>query len=296
MKNLLKRLLPVVAKGIWLCAATLAVAESVTLVPIEDSTISEKDMSSPQGSGSTLNSGTTGPNEGALKNRVLLKFDLAASIPGNAIVTSAALTMTTVQSPTTTDLWFSLHRVLQDWSESVVTWTNRLSPPAPWSAPGAAAPLDYSSSVSQSNLVTGLGSFTVASNPSMVADVQDWVSNPANNAGWILLCEREDLERSVRKFASREAAISTNRPSLEVQFTLPDSPPALTLLPPTNGWFQFQFNAESNRNYTVAYSVDLDATNWTILTNITPLPAPTNVIVSDSLLTDSNRFYRVRTP
>ncbi len=290
MKGLLNRLLPVVV------SSNLTIAESVTLIPIEDSTISEKDLSSPQGSGSTLNSGTTGPNEGALKNRVLLKFDFAVSIPSNAIVTSAALTMTTVQSPTTTDLWFSLRRVLLDWSESAVTWTNRLSPPAPWSTPGAAAPLDYSDSVSQSNLVTGLGPFTFPSNPSTVADVQDWVRDPASNAGWIILCEREDLERSVRKFASSEAAISTNRPSLEVVFALPDLRPALTLLSQTNGWFQFQFNAESNRNYTVVYGSDLDTTNWLILTNITPLAMPTNVLVSDPLLTDSNRFYRVRTP
>lgn len=296
MKDLPKRLALVLANVISFCIATLACADNVTLIPVEDSTISEKDMSLPEGNASTLNSGTTGPNEGALKNRALLKFNFAGSIPSNAIVTSVALSMTTVQSPTTTPLWFSLHRVLQNWSESAVTWTNRLSPPAPWSVPGTAALLDYSSTVTQSNLVTGLGSFTFASNPSIVADVQGWVSDPVNNAGWIVICGREDLERSVRKFASSEAANSTNRPSLEVQFTLPVPPLALTVLLQTNGWYQFQFSAESNRSYTVEYGGELDTTNWTVLTNIAPFPVPEDVLVSDPLSAGSNRFYRVRTP
>ena len=53
MNKLLNRLLPAVGTGIWICAAHLAVAESITVIPVEDSTISEKDMFSPQGSGST---------------------------------------------------------------------------------------------------------------------------------------------------------------------------------------------------------------------------------------------------
>lgn len=130
----------------------------------------------------------------------------------------------------------------------------------------------------------------------MVADVQDWVRNPANNSGWILICELESLERSVRKFASSEYtfnSLPTNQPSLDVQFTVPLT---LTLLPQTNGQIQFSFYAESNRNYAVEYCSDLLATNWAILTNITALPAPANVLVSDALSTDGNRFYRLRAP
>jgi hypothetical protein len=135
----------------------------------------------------------------------------------------------------------------------------------------------------------------------MVADTRDWVSDPTNNFGWILICELEELEKSKRKFASREygntnTAGFTNRPSLEVQFMLPPTLLSLMPLASTNGQFQFLFNAESNRNYTAEYSSDLGGTNWLVLTNITPLPAPENVLVSTTLLTESNRFYRVRTP
>ena len=299
MKHVAKKLFGVVATVVWLFAATIAGADSVTLIPTEDATISERYPDSLIGGDTTLESGSDGPEGGGLRNRALLKFDVASSIPSNAIVTSAALTVTLVTSPSSTNVWFSLHKVLQGWSESAVTWTNRLSPPAPWSVPGAAAPVDFSSSVTQSNLIIGGTvpvAFTFASNSAMIADVQDWVSNPTVNLGWILLCEREELERSKRKFGSSEAPATTNRPSLEVQFTVPAAPLTLTVLPQTNGLFQFLFNAESNRNYTVEYCGGFDTTNWIVLTNITALAAPSNVLVSDSLLTDSNRFYRVRTP
>ena len=281
MKRLAMKLFGVVATLVWIFVATVAVADGVTLIPTEDATISEKSLDLSLGSATTLDSGTTGPNEGLKMNRALLKFDLTGIIPSNALVTSAALTLTVLQAPTTTNLWFSLHKVLQDWSEGAVTWTNRLSPSAPWSAPGGSPPQDYSSSVGQSNLITGL---------------QFANKYPAEVIGRVPYPILEDLEKSVRKFASSEYTfntVPTNRPKLEVQFTLPLT---LRVLPQTNGQFQFLFNAESNRNYTAEYCSDLLTANWLVLTNVTPLSAPANVLVSDALLTDGNRFYRVRTP
>ena len=130
----------------------------------------------------------------------------------------------------------------------------------------------------------------------MVADVQHWVNNPADNFGWILMCDLEQLEKSKRQFGSRESATAANWPRLDVQFTPPTPPLALTVVPQPNGQFQFQFNAESNHGYTVEFLVDLGATNWLVFTNIPRLASSTNVLISDPLPTDSNRFYRVRTP
>ena len=147
LKDLPMRLIWIVVAVVFLCMSSGIRADSVSLIPFGDATISEPDPGNPLGSGTTLDVGTTGPNDGALRKRALLKFDVASSIPGNAIVTSAALTMTVVTVASSTNLWFSLHKLLPDWGESVVTWTNRLSEPSPWSAPGGAAPLDFSSSV-----------------------------------------------------------------------------------------------------------------------------------------------------
>lgn len=297
VKDLSKTLVCAVVALVYLCVHRELHADSVTLIPVEDATISERNPEFPLGSGITLDSGGDGPEGGGLRNRALLKFDIPSNIPSNAIVTSASLTLTLVSAPSTTNLWFSLHKILQDWSESAVTWTNRLlPPPAPWNTPGGASPLDFSGSITQSNLITGVGVFTFVSNPSMVADVQDWASNPSGNSGWALICELEALEKSKRKFASREAGSANSRPRLVVEFALPANAPTLTVLVPTGGQFQFQFNAESNVSYVVEYLGDPRTRNWLLLTNIALLPAPASILVSDPLLPVGNRFYRVRSP
>jgi hypothetical protein len=276
----------------WLCGVLGTQAHSVTLIPVEDSTISEKSLGTSLGSEPTLASGRAGPSDGARTNRVLLRFNLAASVPTNAAVTSAALTLTLVQSPSlASNLWFDLRKVLQDWREPAVTWTNRLAPPAPWSAPGGAAPVDFASSITQSNLVQGLGSYTFASSPAMVADVQDWVTNPERNFGWMLICELEDLLRSVRKFGSRESA---SPPSLALEYTVPTNALTLKLLPPADGVFSFEFQAEADRAHLVETRDQVNSGTWNTLTNIPAAPTPTNVVVSDPLSPGSSRFYRVQ--
>jgi hypothetical protein len=270
-------------------------AGSLTNSPASDTTIGEDSPDSPLGTDPVIKSGTTGPTVGNLSRRGLLKFDLS-SVPTNAVVTSAALILKVVQRPVTqTNLWFDLRKVFRAWSESAATWTNRLSPPAPWSASGAAAPVDYCPSVTQSNLILGndVGTYTFSSNLGMIADVQAWVRDPGENFGWILICELQGLSQSTRHFGSREDPVNT--PALVVQFTLPATPPALTLLPVTNGNFRFSFNAESNRTYAVEFTGGVPATNWSVLTNIPTLPAPANVVVA-SPFTTTNRLHRVRTP
>ena len=269
-------------------------ADSVSLAPIADTTISERFFDTPQGDLTTLSAGTDGPEGGAGRNRALLAFDIASFIPPKSVVDSVSLKLTVTTATSTTNLWFSLHKVTTNWSEVTATWNDRATPPAPWSVPGGAPPEDFSSSISQSNLITGLGSFTFMSSPNLVADVQDWVNNPESNFGWLLACELEGLERSKRKFGSRESG-TNSRPLLTVQFT---PPPSLTMsfLPPTNGEFQFQFNAAPDLAYSVLFSDEIGTTNWLVLTNIPPLATPAPVLISDPISLVSNRFYRVRSP
>ena len=231
----------------------------------------------------------------------MLKFDLANHIPSDALVTSAALTLTVVQTPPTTDqVWFELHKSLVPWSETSATWISRLSSSteAAWSVPGAAAPTDYAGAVTQSCLITGLAKFTFVSNANMVAEVQEWVANPAQNAGWFLLCASEDLEKSVRKFGSHEAPDPTSRPVLTVEFSAPEPmSPALTVLAPADGEFRFEFEGLAGVGYTVQASTDLEPTHWLELKTFAPLPAAATLRVSDSMLVAGSRFYRViRTP
>jgi hypothetical protein len=237
-----------------------------------------------------MNAGTNGKDE---SSRSILAFNLSG-IPTNAIVTSVALTVKVVQlapefpAPVNMDL----RRLLVDWDEDAATWSNRLTS-IHWSTNGAAAPLDFSSSISQKIIVNDLGTYTFVSNSNLVADVQSSVANPGSNFGWIIISEAQGMSRSECKFGTRDDP--PNGASLTVQFIVPATPPALSALSIFNGQFHFRFNAESNRNYAVEYRGSLPGTNWSVLTNFPPLPVNTNILVSDPL-TSSNRFYRARTP
>jgi hypothetical protein len=287
------------ARGWIACAlllpAVVVQATSLLLTPIEDATITEKNLGTPVGGAATLETGTTGASAGFKNSRALLRFDLAGNLPANALITSAALTLQlTKTAPGVTNLWEDLRRVSQPWSESLVTWTNRLTPPSSWSVPGGGAPLDYASVVTQSNLITTtLGPYTFASNSAMIADVQNWLVNPATNFGWVMISELQGVPTTECQFASRESGAGA--PTLAIQYSLPVAPPALTILPSSNGNFQFSFNAESSRTYSVEFTGELPASNWSVLTNLPALPAPGNVVVASSFTT-SNRLHRVRTP
>jgi hypothetical protein len=278
-----------------LCQAAVVQAASVSLTPIADATITEKNLGTPVGTATTLETGTTGAAAGFKDSRAFLRFDVAGNMPANALITSVVLTLQLTQTaPGVTNLWEDLRRVYQPWSESLVTWTNRLTPPSSWSVPGGVAPADYASVVTQSNLITTtLGPYTFASNSGMIADVQNWLVNPLTNSGWVMISELQGVPTTECKFASRESGAGA--PSLTIQYSLPATPPALMILSSSNGNFRFSFNAESNRTYVVEFIGGFFATNWGVLTNIPTLPAPANVVVA-SPFTTSNRLYRVRTP
>lgn len=271
-------------------ALNIGQAGSVSLHPVADTTITQKSSLTPN----TLTIGTTGPSGGSKSSRALLKFDIAGNVPSNAVITSAALTVTVVNVPMTPlNSLFDLHTVLFTWNESDTTWTNRLAA-TPWSTPGGAVGTDFKSNISQTNFfgsTTGL--YTFVSNSNLVADVQNWLQNTNVNFGWVVISEMQGVNFTERTLASREDAVNT--PTLLVQFDLPATPPLIILSPLTNNLFQFSFNGESNRNYAVQYTSDLLNTNWNVLTNFSAVPTPTNFSVSDPF-TPSNRFYRIQTP
>ena len=276
--------------GILLCITSISMASIVTNKPVQDATITEKTPDTADGTGVVITSGTCGSACGVLSSRALLKFNLSNSIPSNAVITSAALTVKVVNAGATSST-FDLRKLLRDWNESS-TWNTRLAPSTLWTVSGASAPVDFSSVITQTNFIPGVGTYTFASNSNMVADVQEWVNNPTNNFGWIVISESQGTGQTERKFSSRED--SANAPTLVVQFSIPATPPQLLLLPHAGNQFQFSFQTESNRSYTVEYCSSLIATNWGALTNISSTPAEVTIVVSDILVV-GNRFYRVNT-
>jgi len=213
-------------------------AATVTLQSVADTSLFETNPDSNLGA-SDLAAGTTAKN---LKSRALIRFDLAGEVPANATVTSVTMTLRVTKAPPgAVASTFGLHRVLQDWGEGTktgivgdpasageATWNARRFPATLWSAPGAAAPADYVAKASGSSLVAGLGNFTFASTPDLVADVQAWLADPGSNFGWMLISQAEATARTARRFGSSEDPATA--PSLTIGFTMPAqaTPPAIT--------------------------------------------------------------------
>jgi hypothetical protein len=271
-----------------LCAGTQTIsrAVSVSLHPSANTTITQKTTAPPS---TDLLVGTTGPSGGTASSRTLMQFNIAGNIPTNAVITNVTLTVDVTQAPPVqnrVNSTFDLRRVLVLWSASSATWST------PWHSSGGAIGVDFSSTISQTQFFAGEGSYTFASNSNLVADVQTWLQTPASNFGWVVISELQGTQYTERTMSSNGG---TDPPTLLVQFTIPAAMPVIIPFSRTNGVFQFGFNAESNRTYTVQYIGALSGSSWSVLTNFSAAPVATNFVVSDPF-TSSNRFYRVQTP
>jgi hypothetical protein len=242
----------------------------------------------------------TGGNSDRLPARALFRFDVAGQIPANALIQSAALTLTVViVPPGAANSIFDLRRVFADWGEGTgtgnsgspaktneATWNHRFYPVTSWTVPGGAVSSDFSSIVSASLLsTTNLGSWTFGSTSNLVSDVQDWVRNPAANFGWVLLSESETTPFTVRLVGTRED--TNNAPELVVQYAVP-SPPTLQGLRVVSGQVQFSFLAQAGQ-----YLDSMLSGNWLTLTNVSPQAIATNVVIIDFFPANAQRFYRV---
>jgi hypothetical protein len=287
-----------------LCAPALALAASVTLHPVADTTLFSTFPTNNLGASLQLAAGANGRTE---PRRALIRFNLAGQIPTNATIQSVSLTMKVVAIPATTPAssTFALHRLLVDWGEGAgtgtsgsparngeATWRGRFYPQTLWNASGAAAVTDFSTAVSGSVFIGSVGSYTFSSTPQMVDDVQGWLTNSQSNFGWLLLSQSERTSFSVRRFAAREDVL--NAPSLKIQYTTVTSPQVLGV-GVANGNIAIQFLALSGQSYAVEYRDSLTSGTWSSLTNLPPQTSTTNQIVSDPIVDRSQRFYRIGT-
>lgn len=205
-------------------------AETISLNPTADTTLHENSPDNNLGGNVNFISGAG--NNGA-RNRALVQFDIAGTIPAGSIIDSVSLELTLVAAAAGPGSTFTLHRVLQSWgeggksgnqgeaaTEGEATWNARFFSETLWSTPGAAAPDDFSSSASAALLMSGVGQYEFQSTAGLVADVQAWLDDPGANFGWILISDAEGTAQTTRRFASREDALGV--PVLHVAYTIPE--------------------------------------------------------------------------
>ena len=187
-----------------------------------------------EGAGSWIFVGRTRqtPDEGPIR-RGLIFFDLANSgIPPNALVSKVTLQLHLSASaagsgPQST----SLHNLLKDWGEGFsfsqgtggiptlgdATWRQPffglpITLANSWTTPGG----DFSPAASATTLVNKAGFYNWSSFQ-MAMDVQDWLTAPATNFGWIIQ-GNETLSGSAKRFDSRQNSTAANRPLLIIEY------------------------------------------------------------------------------
>jgi hypothetical protein len=64
----------------------------------------------------------------------------------------------------------------------------------------------------------------------LVADVEQWLVNPASNAGWLLKVVDETPIRTARRFYSKDDATAVFRPRLVIDYTVVPEPATFELL------------------------------------------------------------------
>jgi hypothetical protein len=230
-----------------LAAGTSSRAAMMTLGPVKDNTIWESVTGSlSNGAGQYMFAGVTGVS---VATRGLLAFDVAGSVPAGSVVNSVSLMMNVSKSRDGSGTQpVQLRRVLTDWGEAGsigaglgegqggpaqtgdATWLNTFFPGSSWASAGG----DFSGTTSASRDVTGVGSYTWGSTAQMVADVQDWLDNPANNFGWMLLTN-ETTVPTAKRFDSKDNLIPAVRSKLEIDFTVPEPGSMLILVAATAG-------------------------------------------------------------
>ena len=211
----------------------LAAQTTVSIVADRDNTLYE-DLAGglSNGSGPSVFVGINGIN---MKLRTLLHFDVAGSVPAGARVIAADLQLYVEQSAAFLPLAVGAHRIGRSWGEGAsvaggpglgnggggtaaapgdATWLHAFFPNTFWNTAGG----DFAPTASFSIELPNLFGFQSAPLPGLVADVQDWLDNPAQNHGWLLKSD-ELVGPTARRLDSREAA--ANRPTLHVTYLLP---------------------------------------------------------------------------
>jgi hypothetical protein len=133
----------------------------------------------------------------------LIHWDLS-SIPTGSTVNSAQITLNLITSDA-----YSIYEAKKPWVELRATWI-RYDIGLNWSVAGATSPADYGST--SLRLTDGPATTTLA--PAGITVLQNWISTPASNYGFVLTAP------NTFKFNSSEAAVA-NRPKLSITYVPP---------------------------------------------------------------------------
>lgn len=193
----------------------------------QDNSIYEESQNT-AGGANLIFSGTTSMGD---IRRALLRFDLAEISPDATIVSATLEIVVKRVSPVASgETQFRLHALTRAWGEGTVTgvspagtggtalegdatWLSSRHNLELWTNPGGDFLLESSGTAPAGPPEVTTVTWT---STTLRDDVSGWISNPASNAGWIIICEQESTDGSAHAFASSEATTLAQRPKLTV--------------------------------------------------------------------------------
>lgn len=280
-----------------------ATGETISLKPVADTSIFAAAPRNNLGASASMAVGSNAKNQ---PGRGLLRFDVAAALPPGAVVTRASLAFSVMKDPPAPEnSTFEVHRMLVAWTEgqgpgnlgraAVVgetSWTNRIHPDVPWSAPGGTPGIDFATNASAVVSMLNEGRYEMEA-PGLGEDVQTWINDPSSNFGWMLKNNLEGTAQTARRVATREDP--DNAATLTIDYTLP-------LLPTLERWgivedrFEIEFRGEPGNIYEIqARNLFGEAETWSAVTNYIVKLVSTNITFTEplSLSPTATRFFRL---
>jgi hypothetical protein len=211
-----------------------AVADEVALPALKDNTLYEDANGQlSNGMGDYFFAGNTQQEPPINTRRGLLAFDLSL-IPAGSAITSAVLHLECSQVPFGSPAHaVSLHRARANWGEGNsdafgnegigdgaqpgdATWLHTFYDTQFWTNQGG----DFAATPSATTVVSIVGPYAWGPTAQMTADVQNWVDNPSQNFGWVLV-GNESAIGSAKRFNSLQNPLVSQRPRLVVNFEAP---------------------------------------------------------------------------
>ncbi len=237
--------LGVAMAAMFLRGSKATLADTITLGASKDATIHAGFVNNSNGAGPGMFTGTDG-NSAISRAVGIRRFRQSSGRRDNHC---AQLTLVLAQVPgqTPANATIELHKMLADWGEGITgkqspptdnvggtgqgvaanagdaTWNARFfsaTTPTLWTTTGG----DFSATASVSTTVgTTLSiGYNWTSTAALVADVQNWLDNPAANFGWELVNTNESSAHTNRTFFTRDTATATFRPQLQITYAVPE--------------------------------------------------------------------------
>ena len=217
---------------LFTCLAASPLQADMVYIPADrDATlIEDPDGARANGIGPAFFAGRNNQAQGSVR-RAVIRFDVAGNLPENALIDRAFVNLYQTSNNNAGASLVSLHRVLQDWNEGTafssggggapsgpgdVTWLHTNYDAEYWVQAGG----HFIPHASSSELVRGQGFYTWQDSFNLVNDVRLWLHAPQQNFGWLITGD-EDTPQSAKRFASREAPATDQRPMLTIEYHLP---------------------------------------------------------------------------